>query len=167
MPLAPREPLAGFQPHLALKEWDRERGYVTPVSQVRLADLYVCWKPAALYLGVYAQDVVEPRCYRDKRVPESDRSEWVVRTARNRRTIRARIGAGVPVVVDDPSVRVVHLSGVDLNTRCIAAMELPARLFGRSKFESGDRVGFSSTLRTHCRTYRTDWHGTFTLRGSL
>jgi hypothetical protein len=51
----------------------------------------------------------------------------------------------------------------DLNTRCVAAMALPASLFGRSRFHPGDRVGLASTFHTHCRAYRVAWRGNFTL----
>jgi hypothetical protein len=162
--VAPRDPFGSFRPHLALKEWDRERGYVKPATRLPLADLYVCWSPEALYLGVYAQDVVEEGLYRDKRVPESDRAEWTVSVGKAGRTVRARIGAGAPAVVDDPAVRVTHWSGVELTTRCIAAMAVPASRFGRSAFRHGDRVAFTSTFHAHCRAYRTSWRGTFTLR---
>jgi hypothetical protein len=113
---------------------------------------------------LYAQDVVEPDCYRDGRVPEVDRGEWTVRPGKTAQTIRARIGAGGPAVVNGTAVRVVHLSGVQLNTRCIAAMELPASLFGRPTLRPGDRVEFAATFHTQGRAYRTDWRGRFTLR---
>ena len=163
VPPAPPSPLGGFQPHLALKDWDRERGYVKPTSEHPMADLYVCWSPEALFLGLYAQDVVEEECYRDGRVPDVDRSEWTVRTGKPAMTIRARIGAGATAVVDENRVRVVHLSGVQLNTRCIAAMTIPASLFGRATFHERDLVEFHSTFLTHARAYRTDWRGRFTL----
>jgi hypothetical protein len=163
VPPAPREPFATFEPHLAFKTWDRERGYVKPVSKLPMADLYVCWSPEALYLGLYAQDVVEQDCYRDTRVPEVDRAEWTVQAGTPRRTIRARIGAGAPAVVSEPAVRLVHLSGVELTTRCIAAIELPASWFGRPAFRPGDRIDFASSFLTHCRVYRTDWRGRFRL----
>ena len=166
VPPAPRDPLGQFEPTLALKEWDRERGYVKPVSDYPSADLYVCWNAEAIYLGLYAQDVVEERLYRDKKVPESDRAEWTVQVGKARRTVRARIGAGDPAVVDEPPVRVVHLSGVNLTTRCLAAMSLPASLFGRSRFHPGDRVEFASTFHTHCRACRVEWRGAFTLGGA-
>lgn len=166
IPIAPLDPLTGFQPHMALREWDRERGFVKPASSHPLADLYVCWRPEALYLGLYAQDVVEEECYRDGCVPETDRAEWTVRPGKGTPTIRARIGAGGPAVVSGGAVRVVHLSGVQLNTRCIAAMALPASLFGRPTLRPGDRVEFASTFHTQGRAYRTDWRGRFTLRES-
>jgi hypothetical protein len=166
VPRAPRDPFERFEPHLALRGWDRERGYVQPTSRFPLGDLYVCWSPQTLYLGVYAQDVVEPGFYRDQQVPDLDRAEWTVRVGKRLRTIRARLGAGAPAVVDDPAVRIVHLSGVELNTRCIAAMAIPASRFGRSALRPGDRVEFDSTFYTHCRAYRTDWRGTFALRSS-
>jgi hypothetical protein len=130
-----------------------------------MADLYVCWSPEALYLGLYAQDVVEEGCYRDKRVPESDRAEWMVQAGKASRAIRARVGGGAPAVVSGPAANVVRLSGVELNTRCIAAMALPASLFGLTALHPGDRVEFTATFWTHCRAYRTEWRGRFRLRG--
>ena len=165
VPPAPREPFATFEPHLALKGWDREQGYVKPVSKFPMADLYVCWSPEALYLGLYAQDVVEQDGYRDRRVPEVDRAEWTVQAGKPRWTIRARIGAGGPAVVSEPALRLVHLAGVELTTRCIAAMELPASWFGRRAFREGEQVEFSSSFLTHCWVYRTDWRGRFRLNG--
>jgi hypothetical protein len=166
VPMAPPDPLGGFEPHLALKTWDREQGFVRPVSKFPMADLYVCWSPDALYLGVYAQDVVEPAFYRDKRVPESDRAEWTVSLGTSGRAIRARIGAGTPAVVDEPTARVVHLSGVELNTRCIGAMRMPVPLFGRSAFKAGDRIEIASVFNAHCRAYRTEWRERLVLRDS-
>jgi len=164
VPPAPGEPFNKFERTLALKAWDRERGYVKPTSDYPMADLYVCWTPEAIYLGLYAQDVVEVACYRDQKVPESDRAKWVVQAGEAGQTIRARIGAGGTLVINEPAVRVVYLSGVELNTRCIAAMELPASVFGRTRFHSGDRVEFSSTFHTHCGVYQTEWRGNFNLR---
>jgi hypothetical protein len=165
VPPAPDNPLGRFEPTLALKAWDRERGYVKPVSDFPMADLYVCWNPESVYLGLYAQDVVEETFYRDKKVPASDRAEWIVHVGKNRRPIRARIGAGAAAVVDEPAVRVAHLSGVELNTRCIAAMSLPATLFGLDRLREGEVVKFGSTFHSHCRAYRVDWQGIFTLAG--
>jgi hypothetical protein len=94
---------------LALKNWDRERGYVKPASKFPMADLYVCWGAEALYLGLYAQDDVEQESNRDKRVPEEDRAEWTEQAGKPGRTIRARIGAGAPAVVSEPAVRVTSI----------------------------------------------------------
>ena len=152
---------------LALKHWDRERGFIKPVSEFPLADLYVCWNKKAIYLGLYAQDVVEDVFYRDKIVRESDRADWSVTLSGSNAPIRARIGAGLEPIVDEPSVRVVNLSGLNGNFRNIAALELPAKLFGKERFKSGDSIEFASTFFTHCRGYRVEWKGRFTLRTGL
>ncbi len=165
VPPAPRNPLGQFEPTLALKAWDRERGFVKPVSEFPLSDLYVCWNKKAIYLGLYAQDVVEDVFYRDKIVRESDRAEWIVSIGGATRPIRCRVGAGLEPVVDEPAVRVMNLSGMNGNLRNIAAMELPAKLFGKDRFKAGDAVEFASTFYTHCRAYRVEWKGQFTLRG--
>lgn len=165
IPPAPRDPLEGFAPGLALKRWDRERGFVQPVSEFPLADLYVCWNSKAVYLGLYAQDVVEDVLYRGKTVPAGDRAEWTVSLGEYAQLIRARIGAGREPVADAPAVRVVNLSGVNGDLRNIAGMELPTRLFGRHRFKRDDTLELASTLLTYGGAYRVEWRGRFTLRG--
>ena len=77
--------------------------------------------------------------------------------------LRARIGAGREPLVNDPAVRVENLSGVDLNVRNIAAVELPARRAGVASFKAGDTVRLAVTLRTHLGAYQVAWRGTFPL----
>lgn len=177
VPRAPRAPLADFQPMLALKQWDRERGFVQPISDYPMADLYLCWGPQALYVGIYSQDVVEDAFYRGKTVPESERSEWTIAFNDRAMVIRARIGAGESPVVSQssagevrlsnlsgkPSAVVVNSSGINLNVRNIAALELPAALLGRQQFKAGDTLRLSSSFVTHGRGYRTEWQGEFKL----
>ena len=62
------------------------------------------------------------------------------------------------------AARVVNLSGVYMNTRNIAALELPARLLGKARFKPGDTIELDSTFFTHCRADRVVWKGKFTLR---
>ena len=161
VPRAPRNPLGQFTPTLALKDWNRERGFVKPTSQFPLADLYVCWNDTAIYLGLYAQDVVEDIFYKDKVVRVSDRAEWTVSVGGS--TLRARIGAGVEPITSPSAVRLVNISGLNGEVRNIAAMELPARLFGKGRFKAGDTVAFSSTFTTHGGVDRMEWKGDFTL----
>ena len=164
VPPAPRNPLSRFDSStLALKHWDRERGFVRPVSEFPTADLYLCWDRKAVYVGLYAQDVVEDAFYRNKTVPEIDRAEWTVSIGGAKEPIRARVGAGAKPFVSNPAVRIANLSGVNLGTRNIAAIELPAKLFGKDRFKSGDALELDSTFFSHCRGYRVDWKGTFTL----
>ena len=165
VPPAPRNPFAEFKPTLALKHWDRERGFVNPVSEFPLADLYVCWNKKALYLGLYAQDVVEDAFYRDKIVRAIDRAEWIVGIGGDPNAIRARIGAGLEPVLNESAARLVNLSGLNGNFRNIAALELPAKLFRKHRFKPGDTIDLASTFFTHCRGHRVEWQGRFTLRG--
>ena len=164
VPPAPRDPLGHFTIRLALRDWDRERGFVKPVSQLPVADLYVCWDKQAIYLGLYAQDIVEMNYYRTPGVPEADRPQWLISTGDVRKPILARLGPGGPAICDEPAARLVNLSGEYMNTRNIAAVELPANLFGKERFKSGDSIEFGSTFITHCRAERVEWKGKFTLR---
>ena len=161
---APRDPFGQFEPTLALKGWDREQGFVQPVSEFPLADLYVCWNKKAIYLGLYAQDVVEDVFYRDKAVRVSDRAEWSVSISGLATPIRARIGAGHEPIVAGASIRIANSSGINGNFRNISCMELPAKLFGKTRFKSGDSIEFASTFFTHCRAYRVEWKGRLPLQ---
>jgi len=163
VPPAPRNPLGQFTIRLALKDWDRERGFVKPVSDFPVADLYVCWNEKSVYLGVYSQDFVEANYYRHKIVPEMDRAEWNIGMGENKKLIHARLGPGAPALCDEPTVHIANLAGEYMNTRNIAAVELPAKLFGKEQFKAGDTIEFSATFLTHCRADRVDWKGKFTL----
>ena len=164
VPPAPRHPLGHFTIRLALKDWDRERGFVKPFSEYPVADLYVSWNRRAVYLGLYAQEIAEADYYRNKIVPEVDHAEWIVSTGETNQPIHARLGPGAPPVCDEPAARIVNLSGEYMNTRNIAALELPAKLFGKTRFKPGDTIEFDSTFFTQCRAERVEWKGRFTLR---
>jgi len=96
-------------------------------------------------------------------VRASDRAEWLVSINGSSKTIRGRIGAGQEPVFDEPTVRVVNLSGINGNMRNVAGMELPATLFGRRRFKPGEAIDFASTFLTHGRAYRVEWKGRFLL----
>lgn len=164
VPPAPRDPLGQFTIRRALKHWDRERGFVKPCSELPVADLYMCWSPRAVYLGLYAQDIVEDTYYRNKMVPEVDRAEWLITIGKTRKPIHARLGPGGPAVCDEPGVRLTNLSGIYMNTRNIAAVELPAKLFRKARFKPGDSIEMGSTFFTHCRADCVEWKGKFTLQ---
>ncbi|HYV30323.1 MAG TPA: hypothetical protein VEO53_04340 [Candidatus Binatia bacterium] len=161
-PRAPDDPFAHFEPTEALMHWDRERGFVKASTQYPLADLYVCWSPRAIYLGVFASDIVEAAYYRDSFVPKSDRALWIAQI-NGHEPVRARIGAGREPLVSSPGVRVENLSGINLSVRNVAIMEIPARLLGKPQFNAGDTIELSSTLLAHCQAYRMEWKARFTL----
>jgi len=163
VPPAPRDPLGHFTIRLALADWDRERGFVKPVSEFPIADLYVCWNKKAIYLGLYAQDITDADYYRDKIVPAVDRSQWIVSPGKAKKPIHVRIGPGGPPVCDQPGIRVVNLAGEYMNTRNIAAMELPAKLFGKTEFKPRDTIEFDSTFLSQCRADTVEWKGKFIL----
>ena len=163
VPRAPRNPLSQFEPTRALQQWDREQGFISAATAFPLADLYICWSPTALYLGLCAQDVVEDLFYRGKTVLASERAEWSVTIHGAAKPIRGRIGSGMEPVFDEPAVRVLNVSGINGNTRNIAALELPAALFGKKRFRQGDAIEFSSAFVTYGRDYRTEWAGKFVL----
>jgi hypothetical protein len=101
--------------------------------------------------------VVEDVFYRGKTVLASDRAEWIVSIAGSSKPIRGRIGAGMEPVFDEPAVRPLNISGINGGTRSIAALEFPARLFGKERFRRGDTIEFNSTFFSHCHAYRVHW----------
>ncbi len=163
IPRAPTQPMGDFESARGLKHWDRERGFVKPVSDFPLADLYVCWTPQALYLGLHSLDIIEDAYYRSRSVPKSDRPLWTIRLG-GQDAVRARLGAGREPLISDPGIHLQNLSGVNLNVHNVALMELPASRFGKEEFKPGDTIVLSSTLLTHCQAYRVDWEGDFKLR---
>jgi hypothetical protein len=162
VPPAPSEPYGHLEPAIALKHWDRERGFVPSSSPYPMADLYVCWTPRAIYLGLYSLDIVETEYYRDRRVPKVDRPVWTIQVG-DSQPVRARLGTGREPLVNDPAVRVWNLSSVNLNVRNIAILELESGRLGKAEFKPGDELVFSSTLHTHARASQIDWQGKFRL----
>ncbi len=165
IPPAPRDPMGQFAPTLAMKHWDRERGFVKPASEFPLGDLYVCWSPSAIYLGLYSLDIIEDAYYRSRSIPKNDRPLWLVEI-NGRPAIRARLGGGREPIVSDPHVRVENLAGLNLNVRNMAIMELAAQQLGKERFQEGETLELTSTLLTHGQAYRMEWKGNFTLAGA-
>ena len=112
---------------------------------------------------MYCLDVVEKPFYRDGRMSKEDRMLWTVKLNGRGEPVRARLGADREPVISDPALRIANLSGLDLNVRNVAVLELPASYFGKSEFKPGDRVSLSSDLSTHCQAYQTRWDVTLTL----
>lgn len=162
VPPAPVDPFADFVPTRALKQWDRERGFVPPSSPAPLADLYASWSSNSFYLGLYALDIVEDAYYRGASVPKQDRALWTVQV-NGCDPILARLGAGREALVNNERVRLECLSGLNLNVRNIAAMEIPVREFGRAGLKAGDEIDLVVSLVTHARAYTMTWRGRFTL----
>lgn len=163
IPRAPADPMGGFKYGEALGRWDRDRGFVKPVTEFAQADLYACWNGDALYLGMYAKDIIEDAYYRNRSVPKGDRPVWTVQ-AGTAEPIRARLGAGREPIVNDPTLRLENLSGLNLNVRNLAVLEVPAKRLGREKLADGDKVKLEVTLLSHCQAYRVDWKGEFRLK---
>jgi hypothetical protein len=163
VPPAPADPFREFQSMRALVDWDRERGFIPPVTPHPMGDLYICWSPTALYLAAFVIDVVEPDYYRDRDVPESNRALWTIQVGGGE-AITARIGSGKPPVVSNPSLRVQSLGGTYHDVRSITAIELPAKILGREKFERGDKITLDANYTTHGRAYSVEWKGVFVLR---
>jgi hypothetical protein len=81
----------------ALKHWDRQRGFVPPSSELPIGDLYICWSPAAIQLGLYFWDAIDEHYYANNNVPKIDRPLWTVdaQVAKTPLTSRGEAARGV------------------------------------------------------------------------
>jgi len=162
VPPAPIAPMDEFRSMTALKNWDRERGFVPPATQDAVGDLYVCWSSNALYLGTLVVDIVEPDYYRDGNIPDVDRATWTIRV-NNGESVTARIGAGKDAAISNPAARIKSLSGTYHEVRCITVVELPAGQLGKQRLAPGDQIALESSFSTHGRANSIQWKGTFVL----
>lgn len=163
VPPAPAAPLAHWKPMEAMVDWDRERGFVPPRTPDPMADLYLCWGPDAVYLGVYAKDVIEASCYPEKRLPEVDRAEWTVSIEDSKHPLSLRVGAGRPPDVHDPGIEVVDTTAAENGVYHVVAVRLPAALFGKQRLQAGDTIRLEATYQTASRAEKVAWSGPFHL----
>lgn len=61
-------------------------------------------------------------------------------------------------------VRLESISGLNLNVRTVAALEVPAEFVGRTALKPGDEIELAVSLLTHGRAYTNEWRGRFPLR---
>jgi len=163
VPPAPAEPMGDFRVMTALKAWDREGGYVPPVTKHATGDLYICWSPNALYLATYVLDIIEPDYYRDSKIPDGDRAEWKI-SVNGKELIAAQVGAGAPPLSKNAAIRIKSLSGTYHDVRCVTALEIPAKDLGKSRLSAGDEFEIDSSFTTFGRADRIEWQGKFVLR---
>lgn len=74
----------------------------------------MAWKLEAIYLGVFAADIIEDAHYRNKSVPKSDPALWTV-CLDNGAPFSARIGGGREPIPNDPEIRLENRSGSNLD----------------------------------------------------
>jgi hypothetical protein len=163
IPRSLENPWESFEHFKALKNWDRERGFVAPTSgDAPLADLYLCWKAGALYLGVHGWEGMEAGYYRSGWVPKEDRALWSVRIDR-KEVAKARIGGGREGMVNNAAVRVESIPVAATSAWMTAAMEVPVKELGRKELGAGDEIEVECELVSHGRGRRVEWRGRFKL----
>jgi len=158
VPPGPEHPIENFVQFEAMKNWDRERGFVAAQTPMPLADLYVCWRPGAIYLGLHGWDGVEKDYYRGGAVPKEDRALWIVRIG-GKPVARARIGGGREGMVNSRIVRVESIPVAPASAWMTAAMEVPAEAVEKNSFDVGDEIEIDCELVTHARAGTVRWKG--------
>jgi hypothetical protein len=162
IPRGPEEPFENFVAFKAMKNWDRERGYIRAQTPAPLADLYVCWRPRAIYLGVHGWDAVEAGYYRSGWVAKEDRAVWSVRVG-GKEIARARIGGGREGMVNDAAVKVESIPLNAGSAWMTAGMEVPVKVLERKELGVGDEIELECELVMHGRASRVEWRGKFKL----
>jgi hypothetical protein len=127
-----------------------------------MGDVYVCWSPDALYVGIFVIDIVETGYYRDEVIPEADRAVWRI-SVDGSEPVNAVVGAGRDPVITPGNLDIRSLSGTYHNVRCIAAVKLPASSIGKERLQPGDKFSFDSSFTSHARAYETKWKANFVL----
>jgi hypothetical protein len=162
VPPAAADPFADFRRLMAIKNWDRKRGFIPPDTENPLGDLYICWTPKAMYLAAYVMDIAEPDYYKNAEIPDIDRAAWTIRV-NDHPILTARVGAGKKPTISDPALRVESISGTYQEVRCVNAVALPADRFGREILRAGDGIELESTFETFAHANTMKWHGKFVL----
>ncbi|RYG36916.1 hypothetical protein EON81_08285 [bacterium] len=139
-PPAPADPMKG------LKDWRRERALVAPSSGDPFGDLYVVWKPDALYLGMYAMDYMDESLYVAGRIPQIERPTWTVRRFGKPFTVRYG-GKDQKATVDRPDLQIAELPGLKFTT----IVRVPG------KFSAGKRIDLKVDLASHSRAEQMGW----------
>jgi hypothetical protein len=164
VPPSPADPAGRWRPFEALREWDRERGFVPATATAPFADLYLAWDGSGLWLGLYALDLTERDYYQDRVVPEADRMRWRLAVNDTEPRIDIRIGTALPGVhTGQQSLENWEYRTLAHDTRAIAAVRISAQSLGKAELKSGDVIRLESTLDAHARAERVDWSGNFRL----
>ncbi|HVT12112.1 MAG TPA: hypothetical protein VHE55_07580 [Fimbriimonadaceae bacterium] len=139
VPKAPAEPMAG------LKAWPRDAGFLPPDSPFPTADLYVAADGDYLYLGLYSMEYMDESLYAGGKVPESERSRWVIQLG-DAAPIEIRFGGkDRPPIPSNASVGLHEIPG--LRNTLIARIPRPA----------GTEVVLHSRFETHSRGEFVSW----------
>ena len=164
VPPAPARPAGFWKPYRALKNWDRERGFVPAASFAPFADMYLAWSPSGLWLGLYAMDMSERDYYRDRIVPEIDRMRWRVNVNGAEPRVDIRLGNALPGVhIEQGSLENAEYRTLAHDTRAVAVVHIPAAALGRADLKPGDTIWIDSILDAQARAGRVTWSGRFRL----
>lgn len=143
---APTDPMKG------LLTWRRDRCLIAPSAGTPFGDLYVSWKPDALYVGVFAMDYMDESLYVGGRVPESERPTWTLRGVGEPITVRYG-GKDQKAMASSPEIRIAELPGLKHTT----IVRIPGR------FRAGQKVRIAVDLASHSRAERMRWDRAVTL----
>lgn len=160
VPPAPADPAGHWRPFEALREWDRERGFIPASSEAPFADLYLAWNPSGIWVGLYAMDMSERDYYRNRVVPEIDRMRWRVKINGMDPELDIRIGTALPGVHEElGTLGYAEFRTLAHDTRAIAVAHIPVTALECEELKSGDVVRIESVLDAQARAGQVTWKG--------
>ena len=164
IPVAPFQPLADFEPGLALNHWNRSQGFIPPSQPKALADLYACWASDVLYFGVYTMNLDEVDYYHDRIIPPEDRMSLLIHLPISGVTIAKTLGLP-PQVRKENQELALPFPHFELNyaNRSVLVIGVPQKLFQATPLGPGQPVSFQVELRGHARQLFGRWTKRLTL----
>ena len=118
------------------------------------ADMYLCWPPDTLYVGIYTDDIRETDYYKAGKIPEEDRMALTLGIHGGKEPLRFRLGANREPHSNNTEVGVLNFQILRSN---ITVLRIPSKLFGRRSFATGNKVKFSASLETLARAQKIEW----------
>jgi len=158
IPRAPSEPFASIMPWQALQGWDRERGFIQPSSPGSLADLYACWGPDSLCLGVYALNLEEKDYYVDGFVPLEDRTKLELFFPRSALSITKILGAEPKLSFRGQKVEegLIHHE-LTYPTRSVVVLGISSKLLQSERLVPGSEISIEAVLTGHGGSHLASW----------
>jgi hypothetical protein len=155
IPSAPSDPLSG------LGHWETQTAlWVGSASGPEIADLLACWDTEGLYVAIIGSRFVDPNAYVEQDLPaERERLQWRIWLNESpEREVTIDFGIGDRVSVSDPDVK-CRLFQHGMRYTVIA--RLPAKMLGRERLSTGERIEFRTSLADRLNGTKITWEPGF------
>ncbi len=153
IPKAPADPMKDH-----MLKWDRENGFIPSQTKEAFGDLYACYEPGFLYVGVMPMEYIDETLYEVGKLPEADRPLFDLTIGSWHAAVRFN-GEKQKANCTDLTVELAERPGLEH----IVVMKIPVKALGLSGLQAGDKLPLKATLFTHARGYKMTWNTSMTL----